>query len=223
MLEALDNINRSQDYLVNELGLRVLCDNYEEFRQFIVENDQKKFRKFIVDDREEYENFYKYLVDNNKPLLEKGFLDKYHYYKIKDLQYYGYRIKIGYEYYVISKSHYHTLKISNHNTSLVIRNYGFSFVIKNDIMLGYNQHHDFKYFCENFEDGNHIFVMGGLINVNDILDKIDCEFINELDPILYKMFMTIFNKPKMKNANNISVDNKKKLIIYYFEYTININ
>ena len=196
ILEALDNINYSQDYLIG-LGFEVVNDNYEEFRQFIVE-----------DNGVEYDNFYKYLVDDNKFFLKEGFVGNYHCYKIKDLRYYNYRMKIEYKYSYINKTHHLLLKISNNDTSLIIIDDSFRFVIKNNILFGFHCYHDFKRFCKNFKDKyDNIFIINNLVCIDDILNEIDCEFINELDSMLYKMFMTIFNKPKMKSTNSISINN----------------
>ena len=58
MLEALDNVNRSQNYLIG-LGFKIVNDEYEVFRQFIVE-----------DNCFEYDNFHKYLADKKKLVVK---------------------------------------------------------------------------------------------------------------------------------------------------------
>ena len=196
MLEALDAIDRSQDYLIS-LGFEIVNDNYKEFRQFIVE-----------DNREEYDKFYQYLVNNYKFGSKKCGIDQYCCYEITKLRYHNYCMIMEYKYSCVFKTHHLLLKISNHNISLIIIDNEFRFIIKNVIRLGFYSYDDFKFFCENLKnvDSNHMLMMDNLVCINDILDKIDCEVINELEPMLYKMFMTIFSKPTMKSANSVTIN-----------------
>ena len=184
MLKALDNINRSQDYLIN-LGFEVVDDEYEVFRQFIVKNNN-----------EEYDNYRKYLIKK----YNCG--DKYINIILRKLRYQNYYIIIKYVWFL--KIHYLGLEISNGGIVLQFNgNNQFIFLINNykigERIIFYD---NFEEYCINLDDSNNRFIINNLMSVNDILDKIDCEILNELDPLLYKMFMTIFNKPIMKSANN---------------------
>ena len=189
MLEILDNINRSQDYLVNELGFIVVHNDYEKFRQFVVENDGK-----------EYYKFRKYLIDNNKYIYDEYFI-----LKLENPQHYYITIK----YVCIWLLKIHKLNVIISTGNMKIKFIGidqFNFTISNDNGFCKTICYDnFKEFCDNAKNNynNNISEIKNLECIDDILDKIDCELINELDPMLYKMFMTIFNKPKIKSTNSI--------------------
>ena len=189
MIEILDNINRSQDYLIG-LGFEVVIDEYENFRQYIVE-----------DNCEEYYQFFRYLVDNN--YNHSG----YHNFVLKSFIYKTFGISITYPPLpeshrirpeIIISNREIIINISNHNNFDLCMMTPFYHGEDFDKKFGDN----FKKFFKNLNNDNKLIIYD-LKCINDILDKIDCEILNELDPMLYKMFMTIFNKPKIKSTNSI--------------------
>ena len=204
MLEIFDNINRSQDYLIG-LGFKVVKDKYEKFRQFIIKND-----------RAEYDKFRKYLIDNG--IYDHS--DNYFILELKKLKYQDYYVTIEYAYVRLINRHYLELTISN---GIMVFKFEFTFYYGGKIdftitinnrnciseKIHYNNFKEFffnlVYVKHNYE--NHTFEIDNLEYIDDIHNKIDCELINKFNPMLFKMFMTIFNKPTMKNANSISIDN----------------
>ena len=130
-------------------------------------------------------------------MLEKGIISpRYHNLRIKILQKKNYIITFEYEYYCSTKKYNFTLLISNNIFTLkIIDNYFRLFIdIYELAMIKYN----------NLKNNDiYLLMKNNYICLDDIFDKIYCEVINELDPMLYKMFMTIFNKPKIKSTNSI--------------------
>ena len=194
MLKILDNIDRSQDYLVNELGFEVVCDNYEEFRQFIVDNSKK-----------DYDKFYKYLVDNNKLINEITIIgaDKQYYFNIKNLRHKNYNMNIQYK-YSISRSHIIRINILSNVAELIFYDNYFILFIDNNGSSFATTYNDFENFYENFQNinMNHRLILGDVSYIDNIFYEMNYKIINKLDQVLYKILMTIFNKPKMKSANN---------------------
>ena len=131
---------------------------------------------------------------------------EYRHITIKKLQNKKYYVEINY-YYL--SSHNFQIVISNSVIILCFYNNYFKFIVNNKLLVTHNDCDDFTNFCDNLKDtnNNHCFNIDNLICVDDIFDKMDCDLINNLDPILYKMFITIFNKPKMKNANSVTINN----------------
>ena len=192
MIEILDNINRSQDYLIS-LGFKVVIDEYENFRQFIVE-----------DNCEEYCKFFQYLVRNNYHSGHYNFV-------LKSFGYENYAISIIYPQLPDHNNPRPRIIISNGQIMLRICDYYyFSLTIWTPFHHGKdfkkNFGDRFKKFFKNLNNDDNKLILNDLKCINDLFDEIDCEIINELDPMLYKIFMTIFNKPKIKSTNSIHID-----------------